>query len=409
MADLVRGALRWVFGAEGTVALDDEMQIVMLATATGMAGVFIVSPIAAYLAGPFAVPEARVGELVTAFTAPSVLLVPVAGVLADRIGRKRILVFGLVTFGVAGAAVALTADFEIVLALRAIQGVGYAAINPMGVAILGDVYKGGRETTAQGLRALSVQSMALVSPPLAGALVLIAWQVPFLLYAAAIGVAAWAWVALPEAAPAAGRSLRGYATDLVRTLSEPVLAAVVLSFVVRFVISFTFFAYVSVLLAHSLGASAVESGFVVAAFGLTSFLGSTQVGRVAGALGGPTVLLVSFLATGAGMALVGVSGSYLALAGALVVFGIGAGLSAPVQKSLLTRLAPPHLRGGAVSAGVTFQSIGQAAGPLAMGILLLHTSAPAAFVVFGIAGGLAGAALAAVALLGGRGRLQEAA
>lgn len=224
----------WLLGEEGDVIHESEMQIVMVSTGIAIAGVFLVSPIVSTLAGTFGVSDAQAGSLVTAFTAPSIVLVPVAGVLADRYGRRAVLVGGLVIFGLAGVTISLTSSFTIVLGLRALQGVGYAAINPVGVALLGDLYDGGREATAQWLRVAGIQLLNLAAPLLAGALVLAAWQYPFLLYGFALVVAAWAWRDLPSAVPGERTTLWDYAADLAVSLRDPVMLLVLASFLLRF-------------------------------------------------------------------------------------------------------------------------------------------------------------------------------
>lgn len=393
-----RRALRWLFGDEGTVATESELQVVVTATAMATTGIYAMSPILSALTGPFAVADARVGAIITAYTAPSVLLVPLVGLLADRFGRRPLLVGGLVLFGAAGGAISLTTDFAVVLGLRLVQGVGFAAINPLGVTLIGDYFEGSRETTAQGLRVSGIMTASLVVPPLAGGLVLLAWQLPFLLYALALPAAAWAWVALPPAEPGTGgTSLRAYARDLVSLLRRPALAAIQLSFVVRFALSVGYYAYISVLVTQGLGASSVTSGLVVAGVGLTALAASTQVGRLVAAHDAVLVLLAGVLAVGAGLAVMGASPSYLAVGLGGLVLGAGMGVSGPVQKSLVTRLAPAELRAGAVSSAVLFQSVGQAVGPLVLGLLVARSGVASAFVTFGAVGGGAAAVVVAVA------------
>lgn len=386
--------LRWAFGDEGTVARDAEMQIVMVATAIGVGGTFVVSPIVSDLTGPLAVSEAAAGQLITAFIAPSIVLVPAMGLLADRLGRKPILVAGLVIFGLGGGAVGLAADFDAALALRVVQGIGYAAIIPVGVTMLGDYYDASRETTAQGLRVVSIQLIGLVSPPLAGLLVLGSWRYPFLLFFVALGVAAWAWVTLPAVDPGGGESIRVYAANLVSSLKRPVIAAVMLTLGVRFVLTTGFIAFVSVLLAHAVGASALTAGIVVSAFSLISLVGSAQAGRIAAAWNSLLVLVVGFFIAGGGMVVMGVGESYLEILLGMVLLGIGGGITGPIQKSLVTQLVQPAFRGGAVSSAVIFQSAGQTAAPLFMGATLQYYSIGTTFVGVGIAGGTLGILLA---------------
>ncbi|GAA0433946.1 hypothetical protein Acor_08250 [Acrocarpospora corrugata] len=74
--------------------------------------------------------------VITAFAVPYAALLPTAGRIADLVGHRRLLVLGLGAF-TAGAAVAITVNsFPLLLAARAIQGVGTAAMVPSSLALM---------------------------------------------------------------------------------------------------------------------------------------------------------------------------------------------------------------------------------------------------------------------------------
>lgn len=70
------------------------------------------------------------------------LLLP-AGIAADRFGRRSTLVVGLVVFGVAGASSGSATDPTCLIALRALAGVGAAAVFPVTLSALVDAYPDG--------------------------------------------------------------------------------------------------------------------------------------------------------------------------------------------------------------------------------------------------------------------------
>jgi predicted MFS family arabinose efflux permease len=368
----------------------------------------VVSPIVTQLAGPFGVADAQVGQLITAFVAPSILLVPVMGVLADRIGRKPVIVGGLIVLGVAGTAVGLTSSFRAALALRAIQGIGYAAVIPIGAVLIGDLYEESREATAQGLRVASIQTANLVAPPLAGALVLVSWRVPFALYALALVVALVAWRTLPPVEPEDSKGIGQYVRNLLNLVAEPVLAMVMLSFAIRFLLTFSFIAYISVLLSRTIDASAFVTGVLVSLYALVSLASAAQSGRLADSWNMLLVTLLGILLTGLGMVVMGTVPVAPALITGIVLAGIGSGIAGPIQKSLVTQLAPTTLRAGALSTAVIFQSIGSTGGPFLMGVALGRIAVTTTFVIFGFVGAFVGCAVMAVAYVaetsGGFGR-----
>ena len=389
MGKTLENWLELIFGKEGMVFLDKEMQIVMVAAAVGMAGVYTVSPIAAEVTLVFGMPAVREGELITAYTAPSILLVPLMGMLSDRIGRRRVIVFGFIVFGLAGGAIGLVNDFVTILVLRAIQGIGFAALMPVSVAMIGDYYADIQEATAQGVRIVGMQSIALIAPLVASGLLIISWRAPFILYFVAIFAGFWTWVVLPSDGNAIRGSGKIYVSKLYKSLIRLDIAAMSMSFIVRFMMSFAFFAYVSLLILEKFQYGAFEAGIIVTSYGILTLIGAAQSGRFMDRFDPLMLLGVSLLTTGIGLAAMGASKSFIVLMGSLVVFSIGASVSAPIQKSLMVQFSPAGLRGGTISVAMAAQSFGQASGPFLMGILLYRGTVSVTFVKIGlILGGL---------------------
>jgi len=109
-----------------------------------------------------------------------------------------VLIFGLCWFGLTGTAIAFVSTFGAALALRALQGIGFAALTPIIITSLGDLYAGTKEATAQGLRFTGSGLSQTAFPLAAGVLVGVAWQYPFLLYAVAFPIAAVVYVYFEE-------------------------------------------------------------------------------------------------------------------------------------------------------------------------------------------------------------------
>ncbi|MFM8894172.1 MAG: MFS transporter, partial [Actinomycetales bacterium] len=62
------------------------------------------------------------------------------GVIGDRVGRKRVLVIGLIVFGLASAACAFSASAGMLIWLRVVMGIGGAAVLPTTLAIITVVF-----------------------------------------------------------------------------------------------------------------------------------------------------------------------------------------------------------------------------------------------------------------------------
>lgn len=63
-----------------------------------------------------------------------------AGALGDRFGRKAMLVAGLLLFAIASAVVLVVDDVGVIIAMRAVAGVGAAAVMPMTLSIITQVF-----------------------------------------------------------------------------------------------------------------------------------------------------------------------------------------------------------------------------------------------------------------------------
>ncbi len=95
--------------------------------------------------------------------------VPVYGKLADVVGRKPVMVFGVVVFLVASVLCGAAWSMPVLIVARGLQGIGAGAIQPMGITILGDLYSVEERARVQGYVA-SVWGAASVLGPAVGGL-----------------------------------------------------------------------------------------------------------------------------------------------------------------------------------------------------------------------------------------------
>ncbi|WP_280367788.1 MFS transporter, partial [Nocardia abscessus] len=89
--------------------------------------------------------------LVNAYGVTFAGLLLVAGALAGRHGPKAMLVIGLLLFGASAAAVPFIDDVTAILALRAVAGIGAAAVMPTTLSIITHVFPPGERARAVGI------------------------------------------------------------------------------------------------------------------------------------------------------------------------------------------------------------------------------------------------------------------
>lgn len=122
------------------------------------------------------------------------------GVMGDRYGRKKILMIGLVLFGLASALSAWSSSPEMLIITRALMGIGGASVTPVTLAIITVVFPPHERGKAIGFWAGAVGGSVALGPIVAGLLLEQFWwgsvfliNVPIVI-AGLIGI----WILVPE-------------------------------------------------------------------------------------------------------------------------------------------------------------------------------------------------------------------
>lgn len=111
----------------------------------------------------------------------AVLMLPF-GSLADRFGARNVYVVGLTVFALASLCCALAPGTGLLIASRAVQGIGGAAMSVSTFALIGAVYRGPDRGTAMGVFGAVTGLGAAVGPMLGGVLTeYLSWRAAFLL------------------------------------------------------------------------------------------------------------------------------------------------------------------------------------------------------------------------------------
>ncbi|MGV8921350.1 MAG: MFS transporter [Pseudomonas sp.] len=109
--------------------------------------------------------------LIGGYLLPLSALLLLGGSLGDRFGRRRMLVLGILMFGVASVVCGLAPNLETLIAARFAQGVGAAFLMPNSLAILGVTFEGERRGRAIGIWAAAGAATGAGGPILGGWLI----------------------------------------------------------------------------------------------------------------------------------------------------------------------------------------------------------------------------------------------
>ncbi len=338
------------------------------------------------------VSASRAGLLVAAATLPGVVVAPVIGLLADRHGRREVLVPCLVVFGLFGGLASFAPSFPVLLACRLAQGVGSAGLINLAVVIIADHWDGADRARVIGQNSAVLTVSLAVLPPLGGALTdLAGWRATFVPYWLGLVAAAGAAVVLPRSSRRdvrVGVQVREALGYLRSARVVVAMASGVAVFVLIFGLILT---ALPLYLADGFGLGATSRGLVLGLPALTATVAALSLGRLATrvgvrrlVLGGSAVLAVAFLVIAWAPVLT------VVVAG-ILLYGFGEGATVPSLQSIVASAAPSSSRGSVVAVWVGGVRTGQTIGPLVAAAAVGSLGAPTTFL---LGAGLAVALLA---------------
>jgi MFS family permease len=142
----------------------------------------IVGPAIPVLRETFAIDNRAVGLVMSVFVLFSLCSTALMANLSDRYGRRPIYLFSVAVFALGSLLIALSPSFWMVIASRAIQGIGAGGITPTASAVVGDVFAPAQRGKMLGLIGATYGMAFVIGPPLASGLMLVAsWHWIFLL------------------------------------------------------------------------------------------------------------------------------------------------------------------------------------------------------------------------------------
>ncbi len=357
-----------------------NLHIIFGVTLIAVLGVASITPAFPIMAKALNINTGQIGLLITAFTLPGIFLTPFLGILADRFGRKKILIPSLLLFAIAGTSCALLSSFESLLIARFFQGVGAAALGALNVTLIGDLFKGHERAAAMGYNA-SVLSIGTASyPTIGGALALLGWNFPFLLPIFALPVAFFALFFLKSPEPKKSTSLKMYIHLSLRAMRQHDVMSLYLASMMTFIILYgAYLTYFPILLNERFKANSFTIGLIMSSMSASTALTSAQLGWLSHTLSERILIKISFILYTTSLLIIPmVNNIYLFLI-ATILFGMAQGTNIPSTQSLLAGLAPDEFRAVFMSVNGTVLRIGQTIGPIIAGLTFAYGGLDGAF------------------------------
>jgi MFS family permease len=307
------------------------------------------------------------------------------GVLADRFGRRVVLVPCLVGYGLAGTAVAFSDSFATLVALRFLQGCAASGLVMLSITLVGDNFDGPRRNAVMGLNTATLSVGISVFPLLGGVLSDVRWNLPFAVYAVSLLVGAFAALSLEESADAEAQLdtsyLRAGASAVVSRAGITLYGAVFVTFLLFFGALNT---SIPLLLDGSFALTGLWIGAVLSLPLIVSSTVALANGRLARYASNRQLIGLGTVGYGVGLAGVWVVDSPAGIAATLVVTGAGHGCILPALDTEISRLATDELRGGVTSLRISVKKVGQTVGPVLFPAVAAATGYPRLLLATGV-------------------------
>lgn len=333
----------------------------------GTLGFSITSPLLPDLADAFGVDRGAIGLVQAAVSIPGVLLSALIGYLADRLGRRRVVLTSLLIFATFGAAGFLARSYWSLVAVRFIQGIGTSGILGLGIVLVADLFEGTERTRVMGFNLTGVTTVNMLGPVLSGAIGEGGVFRPFLIFLVGYPLAMWA-SRMPTDPPRSAESpLRHLGAAIAtmkreRTLTDfvGILGATVAATVLLHGFGYT---TTPLFLDEVFGIGSSGRGLILASFQVGTVMAAVQIGRLRARHRGSRLVGSAFTLMATGALVTALAPDWWAVSAGLGIAGVGFGLYVPLAQDRAATVGGALYRGLTVLMWVTFVRVAQVVGP----------------------------------------------
>ena len=357
-----------------------NFRIILGIVVMAVIGGSMVAPILPGMIEPLGTSNEMIGMVMSVYTFCALLSTPVHGVLADRFGRRKVLVPALVLYGLSGFSIAFAREFYVVLILRGLQGVGVAGMMSLGVTLIGDIFKEKARAVAMGYRS-SAQSFVNVGMPfISGIVATLTWYYPFFIYVLALPLALLVSLRLNVEESLNQSTLMDYFRSIVTVMKDKKTLWAYISIFFTFVFLFCLIVYGPILIVEKLKLSTTYTGLLLSVGSAVAAVTATQSGRLFYRFRNHQIITTGFLFCAVSLLLISQTMSFAWIIGCVVIWGIGFGLVFPALNTIVTELVSSHLRAGVVSGFTAMIYIGQTISPPFFGFVLSNSNLETVFI-----------------------------
>jgi len=331
--------------------------------------------------------------LITVYSAVAIMLIPLAGYLSDRFGRKKVIIPSLMVAAMGGAIAGVGAWFakdpySLILLGRFFQGMGAAGSAPIVMPLVGDMFQREDEVSS-GLGVIETANTfgKVLSPILGASLAAVAWQLPILAVPVfcLISLCMVLWLLKTPKQRERPKPFRHFLTEVkavFRQKGRGLYAIFAIGAICMFVLFGVLF-FLSSMLEDKYRIDGVGKGLILAVplgvLCLASWLTGRMIGEDKKVM--KWVAFTGLVMLAAAVFFAGFSSRLLLTIAGLVFAGLGIGAALPCLDALITEGVGKSERGTVTSIYSSMRFVGVALAP-PIASLLMEKSQLLLFVVF---------------------------
>lgn len=337
----------------------------------------MIIPVLPTIGAELGVSSFQTSLLITLFSIPAAIMIPLAGMLADRLGRKKIIFFSLILYGCGGLLSGLAAIWDSYLFLlisRIIQGIGAAGTAPITMVLVSDLYKEAQRGKSLGIIEAANAMGKVLSPIFGSLLAMIIWFAMFFAFPLlCVPILIAFWLLIKEPNRNDPPPLSEYKKQIQKIWQRQGRWLSV-AFLTGLITMFTLFGvlfYFSDYLEKTMKMDGLIKGLILAipllGLCLTAYFVGSHIKQRTGQM--KWFILIGLAISCIVMALVPWTERFLFLLGLLLLIGIGNGLVLPCLNTLITSAIGYQERGIITSLYSSVRFFGVALGPPIFGAL----------------------------------------
>lgn len=319
--------------------------------------------------------------IITAYSVVAIFLIPVAGFLSDRFGRKKVIIPSLIITGIGGLIAGLASQlmdspFLVIVAGRILQGVGASGAFPIVLPLVGDIFKDDKEaSTTLGIVETSNTVGKVLSPILGAALAALVWYLPFYSIPLFCIVSVLMVIFLIKNKGGENEThFKEYVELAKDTFSKHgrwLVAVFFIGAILMFIL-FGFLFYLSSILEEKYGYEGIWKGILLAvpllALSVASFITGRKIKDKLKVM--KWVTFTGIILTGASVAVIPFMDHPVYLLSIFFICGTGIGMALPCLDAMITESLEKSVRGAITSIYSAMRFTGVASGPPVIAVMM---------------------------------------